>query len=192
MPVPWVQAFPVPGPACLPGSPPATMRWRRRHRCRLRSPGPASTARPGCRRWTAPAPRCCNACRASTIQDNDDTEPTMEFISTRNASPPASLSQAIAAGLAPDGGLYVPAKLPAGRALEAGASLSQTTASLLAPFFEGDALAPALPAICAEALDFPVPLKPLATPGDHVLELFHGPTAAFKDVGARFLAATLA
>src|SRR5690606_28656649 len=115
-----------------------------------------------------------------------------EFISTRNASPPASLSQAIAAGLAPDGGLYVPAKLPAGRALEAGASLAQTTASLLAPFFEGDALAPALPAICAEALDFPVPLKPLATPGDHVLELFHGPTAAFKDVGARFLAATLA
>lgn len=116
----------------------------------------------------------------------------MEFISTRNASPPASLSQAIAAGLAPDGGLYVPAKLPAGRTLEAGDSLAQTTVALLAPFFEGDALAADLPAICTEALDFPVPLKPLATPGDHVLELFHGPTAAFKDVGARFLAATLA
>ncbi|KAF1688139.1 threonine synthase [Pseudoxanthomonas broegbernensis] len=116
----------------------------------------------------------------------------MEFISTRNASPPATLSQAIAAGLAPDGGLYVPAKLPAGRALQAGDSLAQTTSTLLAPFFEGDALAAELPAICAEALDFPVPLEPLATPGDHVLELFHGPTAAFKDVGARFLAAALA
>ena len=116
----------------------------------------------------------------------------MNFISTRNNSPASSLSDAIAAGLAPDGGLYVPEKLPVARSLEAGADLAATTATLLAPFFDGDALAPELPAICREAFDFPVPLKPLATPGDHVLELFHGPTAAFKDVGARFLAATLA
>ncbi|AKC85577.1 threonine synthase [Pseudoxanthomonas suwonensis] len=116
----------------------------------------------------------------------------MNFVSTRNSAPAASLSAAIAAGLAPDGGLYVPAKLPAGRDLQPGDSLAATTTTLLAPFFEGDALAPELAAICAEALDFPVPLKPLATPGDHVLELFHGPTAAFKDVGARFLAASLA
>ncbi len=116
----------------------------------------------------------------------------MDFISTRNGAPAASLSQAIAAGLAPDGGLYVPAKLPVGRQLQPGDSLAATTATLLAPFFEGDALAQELPAICAEAFDFPVPLRPLATPGDHVLELFHGPTAAFKDIGARFLAACLA
>lgn len=116
----------------------------------------------------------------------------MNFISTRNSSPAASLSDAIAAGLAPDGGLYVPQKLPAPRELQPGDSLAATTAALLAPFFAGDALEPELAAICAEAFDFPVPLKPLATPGDHVLELFHGPTAAFKDVGARFLAATLA
>lgn len=116
----------------------------------------------------------------------------MNFISTRNAAPAVNLSQAIAAGLAPDGGLYVPEKLPAPRQLQAGATLAETTAALLAPFFAGDALETGLPAICAEALDFPVPLVPLATPGDHVLELFHGPTAAFKDVGARFLAACLA
>ena len=116
----------------------------------------------------------------------------MNFVSTRNNAPAATLSQAIAAGLAPDGGLYVPDKLPAARRLQAGDDLAATTAALLAPFFEGDALAPELAAICAEAFDFPVPLKPLATPGDHVLELFHGPTAAFKDVGARFLAAALA
>jgi len=116
----------------------------------------------------------------------------MDFISTRNASPAAGLSQAIAAGLAPDGGLYVPSRLPPPRELRAGATLAQTTAALLAPFFEGDPLSAELPAICAEAFDFPVPLRPLATPGDHVLELFHGPTAAFKDVGARFLAACLA
>lgn len=116
----------------------------------------------------------------------------MNFISTRNNAPASNLSDAIAAGLAPDGGLYVPEKLPAGRNLEAGANLAETTAALLAPFFDGDALASELAAICREAFDFPVPLKPLATPGDHVLELFHGPTAAFKDFGARFLAACLA
>ena len=116
----------------------------------------------------------------------------MNFISTRNSSPAATLSDAIAAGLAPDGGLYVPQKLPVPRDLQPGDSLAATTTALLAPFFAGDALEPELAAICTEAFDFPVPLRPLATPGDHVLELFHGPTAAFKDVGARFLAATLA
>ncbi|MGM3262738.1 hypothetical protein ACS22S_27525, partial [Klebsiella pneumoniae] len=72
----------------------------------------------------------------------------------------------------------------------AGATLAETAADLLAPFFAGDALASALPSICHEAFDFPVPLRPLGD-GDHVLELFHGPTAAFKDIGARFLAGTL-
>jgi threonine synthase len=115
----------------------------------------------------------------------------MKFISTRDPSLSASLSQAIAAGLAPDGGLYVPAELPAPRELEAGANLAETAAYLLAPFFEGDGLESELPAICREAFDFPAPLNPLATARDHVLELFHGPTAAFKDFGARFLAACL-
>lgn len=116
----------------------------------------------------------------------------MNFISTRNASPVATLSQAIAAGLAPDGGLYVPATLPLLRSLEVGADLAETATQLIAPFFEGDALASELPTICREAFDFPAPLLPLATADDHVLELFHGPTAAFKDFGARFLAACLA
>lgn len=115
----------------------------------------------------------------------------MNFVSTRHAAPSATLSQALAAGLAPDGGLYVPQTLPAPRTLAPGADLAGTTAELLAPFFAGDALAPTLPAICAEAYAFPAPLRPLATPDDHVLELFHGPTAAFKDFGARFLAASL-
>ncbi|NDK37653.1 threonine synthase [Pseudoxanthomonas gei] len=116
----------------------------------------------------------------------------MNFISTRNSTSTVTLSQAIAAGLAPDGGLYVPERLPPVRTLEPGSDLADTAAKLIAPFFEGDALADELPAICGEAFDFPAPLLPLATPGDHVLELFHGPTAAFKDFGARFLAACLA
>ncbi len=115
----------------------------------------------------------------------------MNFISTRNASPAVSLSQAIAAGLAPDGGLYVPQQMPAPRTLTPGDSLAATAAELLQPFFAGDALEAELPRICEQAFDFPAPLQPLATPKDHVLELFHGPTAAFKDFGARFLAASL-
>ena len=116
----------------------------------------------------------------------------MRFISTRNSSPAVSLSQAIAAGLAPDGGLYVPETLPASRPLELGDDLADTATRLIAPFFAGDALANELPAICRQAFDFPAPMLPLATADDHVLELFHGPTAAFKDFGARFLAACLA
>lgn len=115
----------------------------------------------------------------------------MNFVSTRNASPAASLSAAIAAGLAPDGGLYVPQTMPAARALVAGDTLAQTATTLLQPFFAGDGLEGELSAICEAAFDFPAPLLPLATPGDHVLELFHGPTAAFKDFGARFLAQCL-
>ncbi len=115
----------------------------------------------------------------------------MHFISTRNNAPAATLSQAIAAGLAPDGGLYVPQQMPPARNLQAGASLAETAAMLLQPFFAGDALEDELPRICKEAFDFPAPLQPLATRNDHVLELFHGPTAAFKDFGARFLAASL-
>ena len=116
----------------------------------------------------------------------------MNFISTRNNASAATLSQAIAAGLAPDGGLYVPETLPPARSLELGGDLADTATQLIAPFFAGDALADELPAICREAFDFPAPLLPLATPYDHVLELFHGPTAASKDFGARFLAACLA
>ncbi|PPJ42417.1 MULTISPECIES: threonine synthase [unclassified Pseudoxanthomonas] len=116
----------------------------------------------------------------------------MNFISTRHAAPAATLSQAIAAGLAPDGGLYVPDALPPSRDLAPGRDIADTAATLLAPFFAGDALEGELASICREAFDFPAPLRALGTPADHVLELFHGPTAAFKDFGARFLAASMA
>lgn len=56
------------------------------------------------------------------------------FISTRGGAPAASLSQAIAAGLAPDGGLYVPQTLPPARTLVAGAGLADTATALLQPF----------------------------------------------------------
>jgi threonine synthase len=120
----------------------------------------------------------------------------MNFTSTRDRERSSTLSDALREGLAPDGGLYVPVALPRvdARSLDPGAPLHELAATLLAPFFAGDPLARALGAIAAEALDFDAPLR--AVQGQprrvSVLELFHGPTAAFKDFGARFLAACLA
>ncbi len=116
------------------------------------------------------------------------------YRSTRGNSPTVPISRAIAAGLAPDGGLYVPEALPSidPSTFDPHGSLADTAATLLAPFFTGDALADGLPAICAEAFTFEAPLRPLpAHPDTLMLELFHGPTSAFKDFGARFLAACL-
>ena len=97
-------------------------------------------------------------------------------------------------GLAPDGRLYVPADLPRFDAAEIrGETVAEIATELLAPFFVGSTLADSLGAICHDALNFPIPLETLAVEqGDlAVLELFHGPTVAFKDVGARFLAAAI-
>jgi threonine synthase len=115
----------------------------------------------------------------------------MKYVSTRGGGA-ATLSQAIERGLAPDGGLYVPERFPelAPGALDGADALPDVAARLLAPFFAGDALQGALQDICSEAFSFPVPLRELRG-GTSVLELFHGPTAAFKDVGARFLAAAM-
>jgi threonine synthase len=117
----------------------------------------------------------------------------MRFQSTRDASLQASLSEAIRRGIAPDGGLYVPERFPAFQPqdFDGAESLPDIAERLLAPFFAGDDLAPELTHIVREAFDFPAPVRPLE-PGASVLELFHGPTAAFKDFGARFLAACLA
>ena len=114
-------------------------------------------------------------------------------------------AQALLKGLAPDGGLYVPQQWPVHQAAAlcerialppeqylTAAGLARIGALFLAPLVEGSELAGQLPAITAQAFSFPAPLVPLDA-GGHlgVLELFHGPTAAFKDFGARFLAACM-
>jgi threonine synthase len=117
----------------------------------------------------------------------------MNFVSTRGKAPPASLSEALRNGAAPDGGLYMPEAIPATNLdeLDPAAPLAEFAAALLRPFFAGDGLESELPAICAEALDFAAPLvtSNSAKPSLRALELFHGPTGAFKDFGARFLMA---
>src|SRR6185437_16250838 len=119
----------------------------------------------------------------------------MRFKSTRDAQLTAGFGEALAQGLAPDGGLYVPTEWPRAQAssFTLRESLAGIGAKLLAPFAAGDPLAPSLPEITTEAFDFPAPVVALGSGGRlAVLELFHGPTAAFKDFGARFLAACLA
>lgn len=118
----------------------------------------------------------------------------IRYHSTHSTGSNVPISKAIATGLAPDGGLYVPEALPTldPSAFDPHGSLADTAATLLTPFFVGDALADELPAICAEAFTFDAPLCALpAHPHSMMLELFHGPTSAFKDFGARFLAACL-
>lgn len=119
----------------------------------------------------------------------------MHYISTRNAQHQVSLGQAIAQGIAPDGGLYVPESFPhfVPHQFDGKTGLAEIGEQLIAPFADGDPLAGDLGAICRAAFDFPAPLVPLreAPAPASVLELFHGPTSAFKDFGARFLAECL-
>jgi threonine synthase len=114
------------------------------------------------------------------------------FASTRRGAAASGFSAALLQGLAPDGGLYVPQRWPQLRLEDfAGAhELPAVGERLLAPFVAGDELAPQLRGLVSEAFNFPAPRVALTTDARlSALELFHGPTAAFKDFGARFLAA---
>lgn len=111
----------------------------------------------------------------------------MLYQSTRGASPSVLADKALRAGAAPDGGLYLPQALPRVELTGSPASLPETARQLLPAFFTGSALGGAIERICEDAFNFPVPIVTPDGPGPHVLELFHGPTGAFKDFGARFL-----
>ena len=116
----------------------------------------------------------------------------MKFVSTRKLSPPLLFSNAIVQSLAPDHGLFVPERFPqfAPKDFEGRESVAEIASHLLLPFLEGDPLAAQLNDICQVAFNFSVPLVFLEG-HSACLELFHGPTAAFKDFGARFLAECL-
>ena len=119
----------------------------------------------------------------------------MHYTSTRDQSLSASLETALRTGIAPDGGLYVPASLPRfdTERMDRAASLAECGLQLLAPFFDGSTLAEVLDPICREALDLPAPIVELDAAARILsLELWHGPTAAFKDFAARFLAGCMA
>ncbi len=118
----------------------------------------------------------------------------MRYFSTRGAGP-VTLDDALRKGIADDGGLFLPEQLPSFRIGDFDAAKTPMAVAevLLRPYFEGSRLVEDLEAILAETFSFPIPLTRLPVDGKDVslLELYHGPTAAFKDVGAGFLAACL-
>jgi threonine synthase len=115
----------------------------------------------------------------------------MRFVTTRGQAPATSLEWALFDGLAPDGSLYVPESIDCWRPDELAAlssrSLFDIGIRVLRPYTVGEIDEPTLTSIVGDALNFPIPLVQVE-PGIYALELFHGPTLAFKDVGARVMA----
>ncbi|MGE3509699.1 MAG: threonine synthase [Vicinamibacterales bacterium] len=119
----------------------------------------------------------------------------MRFVTTRGGAPPVSFTDAVLAGLAPDGGLYVPETIESWTADELarlpGRTLTEIGYRALRPYTRGELDATLFEALVVDALNFAIPLVEVE-PGVFALELFHGPTLAFKDVGARMMARLMA
>jgi threonine synthase len=115
----------------------------------------------------------------------------VSYVSTRRGAPRVGFVEALFAGLAPDGGLYVPESIPHVDFEDLrDATLVEVGTAMAAPLIGGALSRPALERLLGEALNFPIPL---ALVGSHAaVELFHGPTFAFKDVGARVMARLMA
>lgn len=119
----------------------------------------------------------------------------MKFISTRGQAAPASFADVLLAGLAPDGGLYLPESWPHFTreqiAAFKGARYQDVAFAVLSRFTAGSFTEAELrEAIEAAYSDFDAPeIAPLVQIGDnqYLLELFHGPTLAFKDIALQVL-----
>lgn len=119
----------------------------------------------------------------------------MRFVTTRGQAPAVSFRTALFDGLAPDSGLYMPESIDPWDAAEiarlSSCSLVELAVRTMRPFAGDEINGTRLTAIAADALDFPIPLVEVE-PGIHALELFHGPTLAFKDISARVMARMIA
>jgi threonine synthase len=119
----------------------------------------------------------------------------MFFRSTRGASEPVSFQKAVLDGLAPDGGLYLPDVIPriSPRLLEALPQLSfqELSFEVTSLWLDKEIDRKVLQKIVEASFQFDAPLVPVES-NIFALELFHGPTFAFKDFGARFMAQVLA
>jgi len=119
----------------------------------------------------------------------------MMYYSTNGKAPDATLRKAVVNGLAEDRGLYMPRRIPRlpDRFFEDMAQMSfqELSCAVADAFFGEDIPADDLHRIVQETLSFDCPTYQIEE-NIWVLELFHGPTLAFKDVGARFMARLLA
>ena len=116
----------------------------------------------------------------------------MQFFSTSGQSPASTFQQVLFKGLAPDGGLYMPQYIPQldTAIFQSTATYTELATSMIAPYVESEIPIPILNDISEKAFDFPLPLKQIEDQL-YILELFHGPTLAFKDFAARFMAQTM-
>ena len=118
----------------------------------------------------------------------------MRYYSTNKQAPVVTLAEAVVKGLAPDNGLYMPEKihvLPDAFFKNIGEMTLQEISYVVAnTLFGEDVDSEILRNIVYDALNFEIPLVKVAD-NKYTLELFHGPTLAFKDVGARFMARML-
>ncbi|MCC8088081.1 MAG: threonine synthase [Rikenellaceae bacterium] len=118
----------------------------------------------------------------------------MKYYSTNGAAEPAYLSDAVIKGLAPDKGLYMPeriSKLPENFFDNIDKlDFQEISFEVAKAFFSGDIPEEKLKEIVYDTLSFDTPVIRV-TDNIYSLELFHGPTLAFKDVGARFMARML-
>lgn len=118
----------------------------------------------------------------------------MQYFSTNRRSAHAGFREATLQGQPDDKGLYFPQNIP--RLSEkfwrdfAGKSRTQIAFEVIKPFVGGEIADEKLEEICAETVNFDFPLVPI-TENISALELFHGATLAFKDVGARFMSRCL-
>jgi threonine synthase len=124
-----------------------------------------------------------------------DNRVSMIYYSTKNKKVTATLEEGVKRGMAPDGGLFMPQQIPvltrkAFEAVRGSSSLAATAQVLANSLFGDDIPADALAALVDDALNFDTPVVQVSE-GIYALELFHGPTLAFKDVGARFMARLL-
>ncbi len=119
----------------------------------------------------------------------------MRFISTAGRTSPVTLTEALLEGPAPDGGLFVPERLEPLTAEDLGLLELQPLTGIAAilgdRLYGSEVPGRELAALFEDALDFPIPLTQIE-PGIHCLELFHGPTLAFKDVASRVMARLMA
>ncbi|MEY3539694.1 MAG: hypothetical protein RL188_1111, partial [Bacteroidota bacterium] len=118
----------------------------------------------------------------------------MEYYSLGKQSPNVSFKTAAITGQAPDKGLYFPTTIPqfTQAQIERFKTLDKATLAfeVMRPYVAGTIDDVSLQQICKETIDFDFPLVTI-TPAIKALELFHGPTLAFKDVGARFMSRCL-
>ena len=114
----------------------------------------------------------------------------MRFVSTNNKSQQVSFYHAVLMGLADDGGLYMPESIPQLPdefwQSVAGLSFKEIAFNAARPFVRNELNDSELQAVIDDAFTFDAPLVPLDDK-IYVTELFHGPTLAFKDFGARFM-----